>query len=178
VDKISWSKEFALELIQAGYLRMAKKLHPDVGGTQEQMLILTATKEHLEKSIAAGRHDYTGDAFTYQRAREGPRRRSTYRNTRSQYWDQRDRSKDNEFTGEIPLEIYPDDLDYVMLRDVTIMSTTEKAFRFKIPGVKQGQWLPKSQMLLEGFETTGWVDGDVVTAIFTKWIAKQKGWLK
>jgi hypothetical protein len=181
MDKINWDKKIALEIIQAGFIRMSKKFHPDVGGTQEQMLVLTATKEHLEKSIAAGRHDYTGDAFTYTRAREEPRRRSTYRNTRSQYWDQADRSKEHGFTGEVPLEAYPDDSDYVQLRDVTIMSVTEKAFKIKIPTVKQPQWLPKSQVLweLDNFSRINEpIEGDVVTIVFTKWIAKQKGWLK
>ena len=180
VDKISWDKKIALELIQAGYLRMAKKLHPDVGGTQEQILALTATKEHLEKFISGGGSSFRSDSYTYSRAREEPRRRSTYRNTRSQYWDQADRSKEHGFTGEVPLEKH-DDPDYVQLRDVTIMSVTEKAFKIKIPTVKQPQWLPKSQIIWErdNFQDISEpVEGDVVNIVFTKWIAKQKGWMK
>lgn len=173
MDKIQWSKEMALELIQAGFLRMAKKLHPDVGGTQEQMLALQETKNHLEQMLSgrAGPDTYRHqtDSSSYTRAREEPR---TEWRTR---WRTPPPPKDD-FTGDVPLEPYPDDNDYVQLKDVTIMSSTEKAIRIKITGVKQGQWLPKSQMLVENFD--GWIDGDVVTVVFSKWIARQKGWMK
>jgi hypothetical protein len=174
MDKVNWDKAIALELIQAGYTRMAKKFHPDVGGTQEQMLALTATKEHLEKLLSGGSSHYT-DSFTYQRARESPPRRprSTYRNTNRQ-WEQADQR-----TGEVPLEPYPHDNDYMQLVDVTIMSITEKAFKIKIPTVKQPQWLPKSQLHEDFFLAAGEIlEGDVLTIIFSKWIAKQKGWMK
>jgi hypothetical protein len=167
MDKINWDKAIALELIQAGYTRMAKKFHPDVGGTQEQMLALTATKEHLEKLLSGGGSHYT-DSFTYQRAREAPPRRP-----RSTYYS---RQTADDFTGEVPLEPYPDDKDYVLLRDVVITSVTEKAFKIKVMGVKQQQWLPKSQMLFE--EIPEPVEGDTVDIVFTKWIARQKGWMK
>ena len=170
---MKWSKELALEIIQAGYLRMSKKLHPDVGGTHDQMLELIATKEHLEKSIAGGRSESTwspGPDFT--RARESPRK--PYR-TRSSYW----RNTRDEYTGDVPLEPYPHDADYVQFVDVTIMEIREKAFKIKIPGVKVAQWLPKSQIHEEVFAAGGeYVEGDVLTIVFTKWIAKQKGWMK
>lgn len=170
MDKINWSKEMALELIQAGYIRMAKKLHPDVGGTQEQILQLQETKEHLERILAgkAGPDTYRHQTDSYQRAREEPRK-STYTG-RSRYWNRAD-----EYTGEVPLEPYPDDADYVQISDVTIMSSTEKAIRIKIPGIKVGQWLPKSQML---YDEDTFLDGEVTTVVFTKWIAKQKNWMK
>jgi hypothetical protein len=177
---VTWDKGVALALIQAGYIRMVRKHHPDAGGSHEEMLVLTATKEHLEKLLAGGGHSYTGDSYTYQRAREAPPRRprSTYRNTRSQYWDQADQSKKTEgYNPEIPLQPYEADSAYVQLIDVTIMSVTEKAFKIKISGVQMPQWLPKSQLLYTDFELDKVAEGDVVTLVFTKWIARQKGWI-
>lgn len=173
MDKPKWSKEVALEIIQAGFLRMSKKYHPDVGGTHEQLLDLAATKEHLEKFVAGGGTQSDFRQADWTRAREEPRRpRDTYRTgTRSRYWNQ-----SQDFTGEVPLEPYEADSDYVQLKDVTIMSVTEKAIRIKIPGVKQGQWLPKSQILFDDFFE--FIDGEVMAVVFTKWIAKQKGWMK
>jgi hypothetical protein len=130
MDKVQWSKAIALEIIQAGFLRMAKKYHPDVGGTQEQILQLQETKDHLER-ILDGKA--TNETYTYQRAREEPRPRSTYRNTRSQYWDQAGQSKKAKSTDEVPLEDYADDLDYVALRDVTVMSSTRKLSASRSP---------------------------------------------
>jgi hypothetical protein len=154
----TWDKGVALSIIQAGYIRLTKKFHPDAGGSHEEMLILIATKEHLEKFIASGS------------TREEPRRgRSTYRS--QQYWD-------NVYNPDIPLEPYPHDKDYIQLADVTIMSVTEKAYKIKIPGVQMPQWLPKSQILVETFDTSDWTEGDVITIVFTKWIARQKGWMK
>lgn len=171
MDKINWSKEMALELIQAGYVRMAKKLHPDVGGTQEQMLVLQETKNHLEQILAgrasADTYRHQTDSSSYARSEPRTEWRTRWRNPPPPPKD--------DFTGDVPLEPYPDDSDYVQLKDVTIMSLTEKAIRIKIPGVKVGQWLPKSQMLADHFD---YAEGDVITVVFTKWIAKQKGWIK
>jgi hypothetical protein len=58
------------------------------------------------------------------------------------------------------------------------MSVTEKAFKIKISGVQMPQWLPKSQMLHTDFDLDKVVEGDVLTLVFTKWIARQKGWMK
>jgi hypothetical protein len=148
----------------SGIYPLAKKLHPDVGGTQEQILTLQETKDHLER-ILDGKA--THETYTYQKAREEPR--TEYR-TR---WRTPPR---DDFTGDVPLEPYPDDRDYVQLRDVVITGVTDKAFKIKIFGVKQQQWLPKSQMLFE--EIPEPAEGDTATIVFTKWIAKQKGWIK
>ncbi len=165
----TWDKGVALSIIQAGYIRLTKKFHPDAGGSHEEMLILTATKEHLEKFIAGGGGHFTS-SFTYERAREEPRRRRpTYRS--QQHWD-------DVYNPDIPLEPYEANSTYVQLKDVTIMSVTEKAYKVKIPGVQMPQWLPKSQILVETFDTSDWTEGDVITVVFTKWIARQKGWIK
>ena len=171
MDKPKWSKEIALEIIQAGFIRMTKKYHPDVGGTQEQILTLQETKDHLER-IMSGKaspdtYSHQTDSSTYRRAREEPRTE----------WRTRWRTPPNDdFTGEVPLEPYPDDKDYVQLKDVVITGVTEKAYKIKIMGVKQQQWLPKSQMMFE--EIPEPAEGDTVNLVFTKWIAKQKGWMK
>lgn len=162
-----WNKDVAAELIKTGFIRLTKKYHPDAGGSHEEMLILTATKEHLEKFIAGG----GSQSFSsFERAREEPRRRRpTYRS--QQHWD-------DVYNPDIPLEPYEADSTYVQLKDVTIMSVTEKAYKVKIPGVQMPQWLPKSQILFETFDTSDWTEGDVITIVFTKWIARQKGWMK
>jgi hypothetical protein len=167
----TWDKGVALSIIQAGFIRLTKKFHPDAGGSHEEMLILTATKEHLEKFIAGG-GSHSTSSFTYQRARQEPprRRRPTYRGSQ-EYWD-------DIYNPDIPLEPYEADNQYVQLIDVTIMSVTEKAFKIKISGVQMPQWLPKSQMLHTDFDLDKVVEGDVLTLVFTKWIARQKGWMK
>jgi hypothetical protein len=178
----TWKKELAVEIIQAGYIRLSKKYHPDVGGTHDQMLDLTATKEHLEKLLGSGGTERTG--FTTGPRYNGPFSRERTPGGRQGTWRKAyeqsgyANKKENESTGEVPIEPYPHDVDYMMLTDVTIMGITEKAFKIKIPGVKTPQWLPKSQLHEDFFTPDPYVEGDVADMIFTKWIARQKNWLK
>jgi len=173
----TWTKEMALEIISAGYKSMARKYHPDVGGTHEQMLGLTASKEHLEKVIN-GASDFRSDSFSYNRGpdwnRASANRREEDARKRRQYWRN---TKADEAAENIPIEPYPHDDDYFQIADVTIMAITEKAYKIKITGIRQPQWLPKSQ-LHEEMDLNAINDGDVLTIVFTRWIAQQKGWLK
>lgn len=172
----TWTKEMALEIIAAGYKSMARKYHPDVGGTHDQMLDLTATREHLEKNLSGGNTSRSEYSWERQRAREREEsaRRREEEERKRRYWSQQQQTK----PGEVPIKPYPHDDDYFMLEDVTVMAITEKAYKIKIPGVKAPQWLPKSQLNEDYMADAVIAEGDVVNMVFSRWIAQQKGWLK
>lgn len=198
---VKWSKAVAQEIVKTGFLRLTKKYHPDLGGSHEEMLVLNATKEHLEKFLSGAGVSY-GDSFHYAnpfsreeqarrraeaaaraRAAEEDRRRRKqerdefFRNrgsSRSQFWSK----VGGEPAGDIPIQPWPHDPTYWMLSDVTVMSKTEKAIKVKVPGVSMPQWLPFSQMHADSEIGKASIDGDVGQVVFTAWIARQKGWLK
>jgi hypothetical protein len=169
----TWNKDLAAELIQAGFIRLSKKYHPDVGGKHEDMLALTATKEHLESLL--GGQTRQKDPFGFTDSRSYQRDPRYYGNR----WRHRpsDGPKD-EPNPEVPIEPYPHDPDYMMLADITIMEVREKAIKVKIPKVKNPQWLPISQLHEDWTADGPHNPGDVLDVVFTRWIARQKGWLK
>ena len=185
---VKWSKEVALEIIKVGYIRATKKYHPDLGGSHDEMLVLTATKEHLEKLLAgAGSqtdHRFDNAGFGYpgwdrqkaDRAQQQKPKEPPFRRRRSKFWD--DFEETQKSNPDIPIEPYPHERGYSMLVDVTVMSKTEKAIKIKIPGVSMPQWLPFSQLHIDSNLHHEAAEGDVGTVVFTNWIAKQKGWLK
>jgi len=191
MGETKWDKNVALEIIKQGFLRLTKKYHPDLGGSHEEMLVLNATKEHLEKFLSAGSAEYTS-RFTdreywankmraeqarhdrERREREARAQRAAGGRSRSQFWSK----VGGEPSGDIPIKPYPHDAKYWMLDDVTVMSKTEKAIKIKVPGVSMPQWLPFSQMHHDSEITSTSIDGDVGQIVFTAWIAGQKGWLK
>jgi hypothetical protein len=194
---VKWNKEVALEIIKTGFIRLTKKYHPDLGGSHLEMLVLNATKEHLEKSLSGAGVHYS-DSFRYSspfsreeqarqaaraRAAEEDRRRRKkerddfFRNrgsSRSQFWSK----VGGEPSGDVPIQPYPHDPNYWMLSDVTVMSKSEKAIKIKIPQVSMPAWLPFSQMHQDSEIGVTSADGDTGQIVFTAWIARQKGWLK
>jgi hypothetical protein len=48
----SKSRELIVQLIDAGYRAMAKTLHPDMGGSHDDMTRLTAVRDELRRRIA------------------------------------------------------------------------------------------------------------------------------
>jgi len=192
---VKWSKEVAQEIIKTGFIRLTKKYNPDLGGSHEEMLVLNATKAHLEKFLTAGSTDYN-NRFTdreywankmraeqarherERREREAraqrERQESPGKRTRSQFWSK----VGGEPSGSVPIQPYPHDSKYWMLEDVTVMTKSEKAIKIKIPNVSMPQWLPFSQMHADSEIGTTSIDGDVGQVVFTAWIAMQKGWLK
>jgi len=195
VADVKWNKEVALEIIKTGFIRLTKKYHPDLGGSHEEMLVLNATKAHLEKFLSAGSAEYSS-RFTDReywaqkmRAEQARHRQAEQerqaraarereeapgKRTRSQFWSK----VGGEPSGAVPIQPWPHDSKYWMLDDVTVMTKSEKAIKLKIPNVSMPQWLPFSQMHHDSEITTTSIEGDVGQVVFTAWIAMQKGWLK
>jgi hypothetical protein len=46
------NRELIVQLIDAGYRAMAKTLHPDMGGSHDDMTRLTAVRDELRRRVA------------------------------------------------------------------------------------------------------------------------------
>jgi hypothetical protein len=150
---VDWSKQVGLELVKAGYLSLAKKNHPDHGGSHERMLVLTATKEHLEGILNNTRYTYQDPP---KRPEPPPRR-----------------PKHEDPPRPKNMEKYA--YGWWMLEDVECIRDSDKAILVQVPKEDEPIWFPKSQLHKNANEV--WEYDDVGTIVFSEWIAHQKGWL-
>lgn len=150
--------QIAVELVKAGYRQLTKKYHPDLrGGSHEAMLVLGATRDHLESLLRGG----AGGGATF-RTTEQPKSKTSG----SSYYRQ-----DNTPRFDIPLE--PFDHESYLIRDVVLVRESEKAYCIRIPGIHVNQWVPRSQIWVPTPVPT---EGDCFDIRVSHWIANQKGW--
>jgi hypothetical protein len=146
---VEWSKQVALELIKAGYFSLAKKSHPDHGGSHEKMLVVTATKEYLE-GVLNGNQRRKPEP-------EPPPRRPKHHDPRR------------------PESMVAYAVGWWMIADVDCIRTSDKAVLVAVDTEDEPIWFPKSQLHRTVNEV--WEYGDEGTIVFSEWIARQKGWL-
>lgn len=171
---VDWSKDMALELIKAGFFQLAKKHHPDAGGSHEKMLTLGATKEHLEgmlngsgwrTSYQAPPHEETARARAERKAKE---EKEQERKTGRKEWKEQG-------SDEIPPGLHKYAFGWWMIANVEVMRESEKAIQFVDQDGNGPWWMPKSQLHKNANQV--WEMGDEGDIVFSEWIARQKGWV-
>jgi len=162
---VDWSKQVGLELVKAGFFALAKKNHPDAGGSHEKMLVLTATKEHLEGILNGTRYTYQdppkgGPEYTWHRKPEPPPRRP---------------KREGFSEPPRPKNMVKYAYGWWMIEDVECIRDSDKAILVQVPGEDEPIWFPKSQLHKSASQVFEY--GDIGDIVFSEWIAKQKGWL-
>jgi hypothetical protein len=167
------NKKVASELVKAGFRTLAKKYHPDMGGTHNAMLVLKETYENLEKCIENGNWSAPKQEQTGGRRQEGFHQEGRDK----AHWsnDFRDKAKGEGAkganTGPV-LEKYKP--GYFLIKNVHCVGDTPKALQVMFPGNPVPAWLPRSQVLVQDSDIVK--EGDRGNLVITDWIASQKGW--
>lgn len=150
---VDWNKQVAVEIIKAGYFALAKKNHPDHGGSHEKFLILNATKEYLDSLM-------NGAARQESKTNEPPPKRPYKQHTSE---------------NERPPGMSKYAFGWWFIATVECIRTSDKAIMVKVPDAEEPIWFPKSQLHRTANQVWEYEDeGDI---IFSEWIARQKGWL-
>lgn len=159
---VDWNKQVAMELIKAGFFSLAKKNHPDHGGSHEKMLTLTATKEYLEGVLNGSQ------SYNYQQQREEPPKKPK---RPQQEWPRRPSGEDS----PRPQNMIRYAFGWWVIDDVEVIRTSDKAILVSVPKEDEPLWFPKSQLHKNANEV--WEYEDVGAIVFSEWIARQKGWV-
>ena len=149
---VDWNKQVAVEIIKAGYFALAKKNHPDHGGSHDKFLILSATKEYLDSLM-------NGAARQESKTNEPPPKRP-YKHQTSKYR---------------PPGMFSYAVGWWFIINVECIRTSDKAVLVEVPDGEEPIWFPKSQLHRTANQVWEYKDkGDIV---FSEWISRQKGWL-
>jgi hypothetical protein len=154
---VDWNKQVAIEIIKAGFFSMAKKMHPDHGGSHERMLTLTATKDYLNGLM--------NGAARQESPKSEPPPKRPYKHRAPEHPDEDER----------PPGIFKYAYGWWFIADARCIRTSDKAILVEVPDGIEPFWLPKSQLHKSANEV--WEYEDEGDLIFSEWIARQKGWV-
>lgn len=166
------NKKVATEIIKAGYRQLCKTYHPDMGGTHNAMIELTATYEGLLKTVDGGGGPRMGSAESASdRARK--ERQEYGKHYQREHWSDDFREKAKGANAGKGPELERFGRNHVLIRNVHCVGASPKAIQVMFPGDPTPAWLPRSQLhsackILK--------EGDRGDLIITDWIASQKGW--